>query len=164
MQKIVLISCVSLKKKESAQAKYLYISALFKKSLEYSLALKPDRIFILSAHYYLLELEEIIEPYDVTLSYVSPSVLKKKPNLKVLTSQESLNWGRVVLEKLSEKADLENDEFIIVAGQAYIKPIESGLNFIRQPLRGLPQGKRINELNRLIANLDLEMTQSKKTN
>lgn len=154
MKRIVLISCVSRKGETQANAKDLYKGPLFTNSLAYGLALKPDRIFILSAHYYLLELEEIIEPYDVTLSYVAPEIKRKKPNLRVLTTSETELWGKEVLKQLGEKADLKKDEFIILAGQSYVKPIASGLQNIKEPLKGFIQGKRLAKLYDLIREIN----------
>jgi hypothetical protein len=142
MKRIVLISCVSSKAKSKAKAKDLYKGPLFKNSLEYAISLKPHAIFILSAHYYLLELDKEIEPYDVTLSYVSPKKKEKKPNLKVLTKEEAKIWGQKVLFMLNQKFDLKKDEFIILAGQSYVNPIASGLTNIKEPLIGIKQGKR----------------------
>ena len=71
MRKIVLISCVSKKLPYKAQAKQLYISPLFKKNLAYAQQLKPDAIFILSAKYGLVDLEQVIEPYDLALKSIN---------------------------------------------------------------------------------------------
>jgi uncharacterized protein DUF6884 len=87
-QRIVLISCVSQKGNQKAKAKDLYKGPLFTNSLAYGQKLNPDKIFILSALHHLIELDEEIEPYDVTLSYVPPSKRTKKSNLKVLTKMK----------------------------------------------------------------------------
>ncbi|MDP1813631.1 MAG: hypothetical protein Q8K92_04210 [Leadbetterella sp.] len=150
MKRIVLISCVSRKGKNKAKAKDLYKGPLFKNSLAYGQSLKPDQIFILSAFHHLLDLDKEIEPYNVTLSYVSPDEKKKKPNLKVLTRDEAKVWGQKVLAQLGKKADLNKDEFIILAGQSYVYPIASGLINIKEPLKGIVQGKRPAKLNELI--------------
>ncbi|MDU2298627.1 MAG: hypothetical protein E7D58_01480 [Haemophilus parainfluenzae] len=83
MKKVILLSCVSKKANEKAKAKDLYLSLLFKKSLAYAYKLKPDAIYILSAKHHLLELDSVIEPYDVTLN-------KMKRN-------DRLNWGKKLL-------------------------------------------------------------------
>ena len=140
---IVLISCVSRKGNTKAKAKDLYKGPLFTNSLAYGKSLKPDKIFILSALYQLLDLEKEIEPYDVTLSYVSPDKKSKNPNLKVLTKAEAKLWGQNVLEQLSKVADVKEDNFIILAGKSYVEPIQNGLNKIEEPLKGLKQGERV---------------------
>ena len=143
MKRIVLISCVSRKGKTKAKAKDLYKGPLFTNSLAYGISLKPDKIFILSALHNLLDLDDEIEPYDVTLSYISPDKKNKKPNLKVLTNSEAKLWGEEVVEQLSKVSDIKKDTFIIIAGQSYIKPIQKELTNIVEPLNGLKQGERV---------------------
>lgn len=150
MKRIVLISCVSRKGKTKTKAKDLYKGPLFTNSLAYGLSLNPDKIFILSAYHHLLDLDKEIEPYDVTLSYVSPDKKKKKPNLEVLSKVEAKLWGQKVLEQLSKESDLKRDTFIILAGQSYIEPIRDGLSVIEEPLKGVTQAKRPGKLKELI--------------
>ena len=148
MKRIVLLSCVSLKGKTKAKAKDLYISALFKYSLAYAEALNPDKIYILSALHHVLELEDEIEPYDVTLSYVSPQ--KKKPELKVLTKQETTTWGQTVIKQLEQITNVKEDTFTVLAGNAYLAPIQNSLGKIEQPLKGVKMFDRIKKLKELI--------------
>ena len=154
MKKIVLISCVSRKGKTKAKAKDLYKGALFSNSLAYGEALIPDKIFILSALHHLLDLDTEIEPYDVTLSYVSPVNRKKKTNLKILTNAEANLWGTKVCEELKKVADIKNDRFIVLAGQNYLKPIQNCLRYIEEPLDGIVQGKRPTKLKELMKELN----------
>ena len=113
MAKIVLISCVSKKKEIEGvlvPAKDLYVSSLFKKALKYAEMLEPDRIYILSAEHHLLELDDEVEKYDKTLNNMS--------------ADECKQWGLVALDKLRSKGnDLEQDEFILLAGDKYCKYI-----------------------------------------
>jgi cytoplasmic iron level regulating protein YaaA (DUF328/UPF0246 family) len=141
MKKVVLISCVSKKRDKKANATNLYISPLFRSSLEYAYKLNPDKIFILSALHHLLELDRVIEPYDVTLSNVPKN--KRKPGLIVLNSKEKKEWGKIVIEQLSKQADINNDYFIILAGQEYVKPIKEHIIHYELPLNGLRQGERV---------------------
>jgi len=158
MKRIVLISCVSRKGKIKTKAKDLYQGPLFKNSLAYAQALNPDKIFILSAHYHLLDLDKEIEPYDVTLSYVSPDKRKKKAKLKVLTKDEAKRWGQEVLKQLGDVADLKNDKFIFLAGQSYLEPIQNDLTKIEEPLKGIVQGKRPGKLNELLSDINDKRT------
>jgi hypothetical protein len=144
-KKIILIACVSKKGDKKAKAKDLYISQLFKSSLAFANRQNPDKIFILSALHNLLGIDEEIEPYNVTLCNVPKA--KRKPGLKILTSEEKINWGEKVLEQLSKQTDLQNDEFIILAGQEYIKPIINNIPHLKNPLTGLGLGKRVKFLN-----------------
>ena len=67
MKTIALISCVSKKQKGSTPRKEsIYISDLFKKSYRY--CEKFDSRYILSAKYGLVEENEVISNYDLTLN------------------------------------------------------------------------------------------------
>jgi hypothetical protein len=151
MKKIVLISCVSSKLNHKAKAKDLYLGPLFTSSLAYARKLQPDKIYILSALHHVVDLEQEIEPYDVTLSYVSPQKRAEKPGLKVLNKQEAAHWGQTVLQQLSQKTDLQNDEFTILAGKSYINPIRHGIKHSKEPLEGLKQGERVKYLKTLLS-------------
>ena len=124
MEKIVLISCVSKKKETKGvpiDAKDLYVSSLFKKALKYAEMLEPDRIYILSAEHHLLSLDDKVEKYDKTLNNMS--------------ADECKQWGQVLLDELKSKGcDLEQDEFILLAGDKYCKYIlgEHGIKRGRQ--------------------------------
>jgi hypothetical protein len=143
VSRIVLISCVSRKGKIKAKARDLYKGPLFRYSLECAELMKHDKIFILSAKHHLLDLDKEIEPYNVTIGYVSPKERLKKPDLIVLSKEEVKIWGQNVAKELSKYADLKNDTFIILAGMSYIKPIENALTNIVLPLKGLSQGKKL---------------------
>ena len=71
MKRVVLLSCVSEKRSERTTAAQMYASTFFKYNLQYAQKLLPDTIFILSATYGLLTLEEEIDPYDMTLNKMS---------------------------------------------------------------------------------------------
>jgi hypothetical protein len=131
MSEIVLIACSATKlaTNEKVMAKDLYISPLFKLSLKYAKKLRPKKIFILSAKHHLLSLDTRIKPYNVTLGSV--------PN------NERNKWGEKVIKMLDREANLKKDKFIILAGKAYIKPIQSKLTTIENPLEGKRIGKRI---------------------
>ena len=141
MRTVVLISCVSKKGVNKAKAKELYKSALFKYSLAYAYSIKPDKIFILSALHHLLDPETEIAPYDVTLSNVPKN--KRKPGLKVLNTEEKDEWGKKVIEQLSQQTDLKNDRFVVLAGQEYINPIIKDIEYFNLPLEGLRYGERL---------------------
>ena len=65
---IVFLSCVKLKRNSPCKARNMYISDLFQKSLAYAMQLNPRNIYILSAKYGLLGLDDYIEPYNQTLN------------------------------------------------------------------------------------------------
>jgi hypothetical protein len=73
MKKIVLISCVKMKLSYRSKAKDLYTSTLFRSNLEYTRRLTPDAIYILSAKYGLVGLEDEIDTYNLTLNKMTVS-------------------------------------------------------------------------------------------
>lgn len=128
--KIILISCVSQKKQikpnESMKAKELYISSLFKKAWSYANKLNPDKIYILSAKYGLLSPEKQIGYYNETL-------------LKYPASKQK-EWADKVLSQLKkEGCNLEDDEFILLAGKNYYKYLlgNNGIKNYELPYNGL---------------------------
>ncbi|MHC1740628.1 MAG: DUF6884 domain-containing protein [Anaerolineaceae bacterium] len=137
MKKIVLISCVKSKRKVPDIAQNLYISPLFCLNLKYANQLYPDKIFILSAKYGLVDLNQVISPYDKTLNKMSES--------------ERKGWAQGILNSLGERTDLESDAFIILAGINYRKYIIPKLNHYEIPLEGLSFGKQLQELNKRIS-------------
>ncbi len=143
MAKIALISCVSRKLPHKAKAKEMYISPLFKYSLLYAELIKPDKIFILSAKYGLLHLDDEIEPYDETLTYVPKKQREKKSNLKVLSKKERDEWAKRVIQKLGENCDLNSDKIIFLAGESYFKKLVPHIKNYELPLKGVVQGKRV---------------------
>lgn len=134
MAKIVLISCVSKKLNHKSKAQDLYVSPLFRKNLQYARSLNPDKIFILSAKYGLLRLNEEIEPYDKTLNK--------------MRSNEIKGWANSVLNQMRKSADIENDEFLFLAGNNYRKFLLPHLKHWKIPMLGLSIGKQLQWLSK----------------
>jgi len=105
----------------------MYISPLFEYEYWYAHKRNADKIFILSAKYGLLEETDEIDPYNETLN-------KKSPN-------ERKQWAKAILASLSQKADLQNDEFIFLAGEKYWKDLIDGIRHYE-----IPPKKPIGEL------------------
>jgi len=126
---VLLISCVSQKLDEKSKAKDLYISTLFKKNMAYALTLHPDKIYILSAKYGLLGLDDRIEPYNITLTTMK--VAKKKA------------WAEKVLTQLKNSEAIEDTKFIFLAGSNYRKYLVLHLPHTEVPMEGLPIGKQL---------------------
>jgi len=131
MKKYVLVQCCKTKRKEPRKFKAcdLYISDLFNKSMAYAKSLSPDKIFILSAKYGLLEEEDVIEDYNETLN------TKSAPEIK--------EWSVKVLTSLSQKTDLQTDKFIFLAGEKYRKYLIENIRNVCIPLKGLRIGKQL---------------------
>lgn len=113
MAKIALISCCSTKQKviypNTIQAELLYKSALFKKAMKYAKErIMADKIYILSAEYKLVHLEQQLSWYDKTLNK------QKQAEIKA--------WSEEVRSQLrAEGVDFANDEIFILAGKNYYK-------------------------------------------
>ena len=138
MAKIVLIPCVSKKLQHKSKAQDLYVSPLFQKNLKYAKSLNPDKIFILSAKYGLLRLDEEIEPYDKTLNKMRSGEIKE--------------WANSVLNQMRKSTDIENDEFLFLVGNNYRKYLLPHLKHYKIPMLGLSIGKQLQWLSKRIKN------------
>lgn len=138
METIILLSCVKQKLGIPAIAKEIYISNFFQKAFKYAESLRPDKIFILSAKYQLLSPEQRIEPYELTLNKMGVA--------------ERRRWASHVIEQLGYQADLENDNFIFLAGQKYREFLVPAINNYEVPMQGLQIGKQLGWLKGKIDN------------
>lgn len=77
----------------------------------------------------MLEPETIIEPYDLHLGKTSKDY--------------RIKWSQNVLNDLKEKTNLENDEFIILAGNDYMKYLIEHIPNNYNPVKGLGIGKQL---------------------
>lgn len=132
MKKIVLIACAKKKLRNKAKAKDLYISPFFKLNLKYAQLLKPNAIYILSAKYGLVDLNQELEPYEKTLNS--------------MTSVKIKDWAEMVTEQLKNKVDFRNDEVIFLAGNNYRKYLLPFFSHYQIPLSGLGIGKQLHFL------------------
>lgn len=107
MKTIYLISCCKEKLPTAAKAKDLYQSEGFKHRLSYARFQKADEILILSAKYHIVELDQVLEPYDVCLSNETVGEQKK--------------WAEICIAALKSKYDLTKDKFVILASEDYYK-------------------------------------------
>ena len=134
-KRIVLISCVSKKLSHNAKAKDLYISTLFKLNLKYAEKLEPDKIFVLSAKYGLLPLDQEIEPYEQTLNNMRSSDVKE--------------WANRVLEQINDVCSIDETEFTFLAGEKYRKYLMPHIKNAQIPLEGLRIGEQLQRLKAL---------------
>ena len=126
---IIFISCVKLKQNKKCKAEDLYISSLFKKSLAYAKKLKPNKIFILSAKYGVLELKDMVEPYEVTLNKLS--------------KQEKKKWAYSCLMQLKNKNVDFNEQCIFLCGKNYREYLMKVFKNSKAPLQNLGIGKQL---------------------
>ena len=137
MMKVVLVSCVKTKRKYPCKASEMYKSFWFKRAYQYALAQNPDKIFILSAKYGLLESDEVIEPYERKLS---------------TRTTERKDWATYVIQKLSQKCNLQQDDFIILAGVAYREYLLPHISNYSIPFEKLRQGEQNSFLKKYFQN------------
>lgn len=110
----------------------MYLSPLFKLSLRYARSLGPDEIFVLSAKHGLVDLQQELEPYDLTLNE--------------MPAKEVERWAGRVLDRLRDAADLEKDRIVFIAGERYRKYLLTKVAHPEVPLRGLGIGQQLKVL------------------
>lgn len=126
---IVFLSCGKTKAKRNCKASQMYQGDLFKKSLEYAKSLKPRKIYILSAKYRLLELDDVISPYELTLNTMNKRQQKK--------------WAYDVYLQLKEKGQDFEEEAIFLCGDNYRKYLMQVFKNAKSPLQGVSFGKQL---------------------
>lgn len=135
--KIGLISCVKEKRDGIHKAKDLYISPFFKKSLKYALQ-NYDKVYILSAKHGLINLDDKIESYELTLNNMN--------------RDERRSWYYKTATRLNEVINTEEDELYFLTGKNYYEGLlplvrAKGRHII---MENLPSGKRLQWLNQHI--------------
>jgi hypothetical protein len=127
---IGLVSCGKKKLDHRAPARDLYVSPLFRKALAYCLA-HYDRVYILSAKYGLLNLDEPVRPYDDTLSQ--------------MTRGQRERWSWLVFIQLWHELKGKGPvSFFFHAGELYSEGLIRKIGFnCHRPLMGLRFGKRL---------------------
>lgn len=136
-KRIVLISCVSQKLPRRTKAKDLYVSTLFKLNLKYANSLAPDYIYVLSAKYGLLSLDQEVDPYEQTLNNMGAVEVKE--------------WAGKVIEQLSDIASLDEAEVTFLAGDRYRRYLLPCIKNALIPLKGLRIGEQLKRLKELAA-------------
>ena len=127
----VFISCVKSKRKTKAKARDMYISPLFRYSLKYALSLTSEnKIYILSAKYGLLKLDEVINPYELTLNIMNESEKKK--------------WAYKVYFQMKKHGINFNEEAVFLTGKNYRKYLMTKFSNATAPLKNLGLGMQLN--------------------
>tara|TARA_B100000767_G_scaffold269859_1_gene292448 strand:- start:1194 stop:1589 length:396 start_codon:yes stop_codon:yes gene_type:complete len=120
-QRIVLIACVKEKKSERCMAKDMYVSSAFQSWMNYAESWGANQIYILSGKHGLLALNEFIDPYDFNLNTAKPEERKK--------------WAKQVISKLSDKTELKEDTFLVLANSIYAEYLTPHLSHYAMPLK-----------------------------
>lgn len=132
---IGVLSCGARKLDRAAPAGELYISSLFTKSLAYA-RLHCDTIYVASAKYGLVQIDEVIEPYDTR---IASSKLQRAA------------WAAPIVDALAARHG--HAYYLLLAGMEYAQPIARGLKkslgrdtFVADPLAGMQIGERLSFL------------------
>ncbi len=130
---IVLISCAKTQLPTRESVRELFVSTVFRYSLDYAYkCTDPDAVLILSAKYGLLELDDIVEPYDVAMSSLPVTERKK--------------WSDQVLGQLNEQFDFKKDTFILLAGKKYWEYLVPTMSLYDIPMEHLKIGEKAHYL------------------
>lgn len=130
---IVFISCVKTKLPYEEMAKNLYCSNYFKTCYKYAEFLKPDNIYILSAKYGLLEPNDLIEPYELTLNKMS--------------IKERKQWAEKVIGQLKNKNVSFNQKAVFLCGNKYNQFLKNKFVEYETPLCNMGFGYQIQYMN-----------------
>ncbi len=128
---LALISCTKAKLSKPAPARDLYSSPAFQ--MKCLLAERAGASWVvLSAKHGILQPDDVVEPYDETLTAMGVAARKA--------------WARNVLPTLIPLA-LEAGHVVCLAGQRYIEflvqPMTGAGVSVSQPLKGLRQGEQL---------------------
>lgn len=132
MTMIGLVSCSSQKLDHVAPARELYASSLFRSSLKLAERL-CERVYVLSARHGVVSLDQVLAPYNVTLSR--------------MPTKDRVLWGyRCAIQLVALEGALPMNA-ALYAGREYVEPIEQALRPLRwklhDPMRGLQIGERL---------------------
>ena len=128
---IALIGCVKSKNKGIHKACDLYNSPLFKYQLEYAKK-KTNNIYILSAKYGVLKLDDKIRDYEQTLNNMSDKQIKE--------------WSFKVYNQLTELGVSKKDKIIFLCEKNYYKYLKKIFTNNKIPFENQPLGKRLSLL------------------
>lgn len=136
---IIFISCVKNKNEYPCAARNMYVSDLFKKSLSYAEQLfESATVYILSAKYGLLELDQQIEPYELTLN--------------TMNKKQRRQWANKVLDQCKEKGISFDEEVIFLCGKKYREFLMPEFKNSVAPLEHMGIGKQLAFYNKEISN------------
>jgi hypothetical protein len=142
---IGLVGCCKPKLVHAAPARDLYLSHLFRLSLEVA-SRCCDVVYVISAEHALVELDAVIAPYDKTMAD--------------LAKEWRPIWGSRVWGALVARHPKGARRVVIYAGKEYAEPIlraghrHPAIDAFEQPLRGMQIGERLRWLNGRLTSLD----------
>lgn len=135
---ICFLGCSKTKQKVPCKAENMYQGNLFKKSLLYAKSLPNiTAIYILSAKYGVVELDTVIEPYDLYLSSLS--------------KKELLEWNSKVYKQLLQlDIDFKSESALFLCGKTYYSGLIKLFKSYKCPLAHKGNGKQLQYLNSLL--------------
>ena len=128
---IGLVGCSSMKRDDAAPARLLYASPLFRSALALAEA-RHEFVYIISAKYELVTLDQEIEPYEKTIAD--------------LAKEWRAVWGTRVWGSIMTRHRDQDRQVTIYAGKEYASPIiRAGFHqaTFQQPLARLQVGQRL---------------------
>jgi len=126
----VFISCVKSKKNHKTTAEKMYTSSLFKGSLAYAKKLtNRENIYILSAKYGVLRLDDEIYPYEKTL--------------KTMTEKEKKKWAYMCYKQLTKMNVDFDKKTVFLCGKEYRKYLIQLFSDTEVPLKNMGLGKQL---------------------
>lgn len=126
----VFIGCVKKKKLGTLKARELYNSTLFKYELAYALTLTDEEnIYILSAKYGLITLDDIITNYDLTLNKLNEHSKKV--------------WSYKVIKKAEKLGITKEEKIVFLCGNNYSKYLKKYFKNYSDPTQGLSLGNTL---------------------
>lgn len=135
---IGLVGCCKPKLAYAAAARELYLSQLFRLSLEVATRC-CDVVYVVSAEHALVELDAVIAPYDKTMS--------------AMAKEWRPVWGNRVWDSITVRHPKSPRHVVIYAGKEYAEPIlRAGhrcpaIDSFEQPLARMQIGQRLQWLN-----------------
>ena len=128
---IALVGCSGPKLKEAAPARKLYTSQLFRSTLALA-ERRHDVVYIISAKHELVALDQVIAPYDLSMSDVA--------------KEWRTVWGLRVWGSIQGRHQHADRQVFIYAGKDYAQPIRrAGFHqaTFHEPLAKMQVGQRL---------------------
>lgn len=119
-KKIALVACVKEKSSSPCEVGKMYLSKDFQNWLTFARDWGADLIFVLSGKHGLLNLTDMIEPYDF--------------NLNDQLSSYRVAWSDNVIRSLSMRCDLKEDEFLLLSNKIYAEFLIPHFGKVEMPL------------------------------
>lgn len=114
---IYIIACGKEKSHHPIKARQMYTGSYFKSCLKYAESQSSDNIYILSAKYGLIELDEIIEPYDM-----------------LITDNDAVSVNYVRYQAIND--NLLRKDITMLGGKKYVSFVSKIWESVNHPLKG----------------------------